>query len=117
MKWEEFEEFVENMNTNKEEIEASIRRKIRHINFAKALIYFYYFAKKDGFVYPRDISKKIKSITTPRAWQILGELEKLGLARRSLMGGERVFVLTDEKEVEKWVDEAVETVRKYGGKI
>lgn len=117
MNWKEFEKFVEGMDANKEEVEASLRRKIRHINFAKAVIYFYYFAKKDGFVYPRDIAKKIKSITTPRAWQILGELEKLGLARRVLRAGERVFVMRNEEEVKRWVDEAIKTVKEYGGSV
>jgi len=113
MKFDEIKKIVDEMNTSKEEIELSIKRKIKHLTFAKALIYFYYLAKRDGFVYPREIAKKLKTITTPRAWQILNELEKLGLAKRVEMGGDKVFVLKNEKEVEKWVEEAIGTVKEY----
>jgi len=117
MDLKELEKFVEKMNTSKEEIEACMRRRIRHINFAKALIYFFYLAKRDGFVYPREIAKRIKSISTPRAWQIMNELEKLGFARRTERGGEKVYILSSEKELEKWVEEAMETVRRYEGNL
>ena len=111
MNWKELEKFVEKMNTSKEEIELSMKRKIRHLTFAKALVYFYYLDKKDGFVYPSEIARKLKTITTARAWQILGELEKLGFAKRVERGGDKVFVVKNRGELEKWVEEAMETIK------
>jgi len=110
IKLSELEEVLE---TEKSEIEASIRRKIKHVTFARALVWFYYLCKRDDFVYPREIAKKIKTITTPRAWQILAELEKLGFARRVERGGEKVFVINNNSNIEKWVREAVETIKKF----
>ncbi|HDH91459.1 MAG TPA: hypothetical protein ENF38_00735 [Candidatus Aenigmarchaeota archaeon] len=111
---ESLEEFLEKLEPSKEEIEASIRRRIKHITFAKAVLYVYYLCKRDGFVYPREVAKKLRTISTARAWQILNEMTKLNLVKKVFRGGEKVFVLSDNNPIEKWLEEAKKTIREFG---
>ena len=111
----EIDKIIKEIEITKDEMEEAIRRRIRHITFAKALLFFYYMCKKDDYVFPRELAKKLKTITTPRAWQILNEFEKLGLAKREVVGGETVFTLGKNNPMDKWVEEAYKTIKKLKG--
>jgi hypothetical protein len=111
MNEKEIEKLFRLVEPNDDDIAQGIEKRIRHRTFARALICAYVIGKRDGFIYPKDLAKVLKNISTPRAWQILNEMERFELVKRTERGGDTVFIL-NLNNIEKWVEKAKEVLLK-----
>jgi Fe2+ or Zn2+ uptake regulation protein len=107
----EEEELLKLIEPTKEDLEERIKRRLKHRTFARVLIYIYIKEKKGEHIYPNDLAETLKSISNPRAWQILNEMEKLGIVKKIKVGGLIAFKLISLNSIEEWVEKAKETLR------
>lgn len=102
----------EKINLNLAKIEPGlddfIKRRIRHISFAKLLYWLWTQSKKNDFVYVTDLSRFSK-LTSTRSYGILNELCSVNLLEKRYTGNiaEYWFVKnSDHTIIERYIEEA-----------